>query len=150
MAGKILSGARVKMYVDNILVGIFENVSYGVNLGLEPVHTLGRYSPNEIVINSVEAITVNCGAFRVVGNGPHTLPKFPKVQDLLNYESITLALIDRQSGKTIMSVIGCVPASYNETHNARTTGRFSLVFTGIRASDEEGDQSESAGAVELP
>jgi hypothetical protein len=150
MSSKVLVGARTKVYVDNTLVGIFETVSYNVNIGNEPIHLLGRYSPNEITPTSYDAVTLTCGAFRVVGQGPHVLPKFPKLQDLLNLENITLAVVDRQTGSTIMTAIGCIPTSYNGNHNARATSRVTINYTGIRLSDEAGDQDEGNGAVSLP
>lgn len=150
MPSKVLVGARTKVYVDNTLVGIFETVSYNVNIGNEPIHLLGRYSPDEITPTSYDAVTLTCGAFRVVGQGPHVLPKFPKLQDLLNLENVTLAVVDRQSGATIMTAIGCIPTSYNGNHNARATSRVTINYTGIRLSDEAGDQDEGNGSVSLP
>jgi len=147
---KTLTGARCKMYVDNQLVGIFETVSYSSNYGTEPIHLLGRYSAAEIVITSAEAVTINASGFRIVGQGVHVLPKVPKVQDLLNFEAITLAVEDRQTGQVILTALGCVPNAYNGNHNARATSRVSVSYTGLIAQDESGSQSESPGATELP
>lgn len=149
MATKVLTGARVKMYVNNQLVGIFETVSYNVNIGTEPIHILGRYSPDEITPTSYEAVSLSCGAFRIVGQGPHVLPAVPKLQDLLNFDSVVLSVVDRQTGETILTAIGCVPTGYNGNHNARATSRVSINYTGLRLSDESGDQDEG-DAVNLP
>jgi hypothetical protein len=149
MPSKVLTGARAKVYVNNKLVGIYETATYNMNIGTEPIHLLGRYSPDEITPTSYEAVTVNCTGFRVVGQGPHVLPAVPKLQDLLNLEAVTLAIVDRQSGKTILTAIGCVPNSYNGNHNARATSRVTVNYTGLRLSDEAGDQDEG-GAVSLP
>lgn len=48
-----------------------------------------------------------------------------------------------------MTAIGCVPTSYNTGPNARSTTRISVTYTGLKVTDEEGDQEE-AGAVSLP
>lgn len=147
---KVMTGARAKIYVDNQLVGIFETVSYNMNIGTEPIHLLGRFSPDEITPTSYEAVTISCGAFRVVGQGPHVLPKVPKLQDLLSLEAVTIAIVDRQTGQAILTAIGCVPNSFNGNHNARATSRVTINYTGLRISDESGAQDEGTGAVSLP
>jgi hypothetical protein len=149
MASKVMTGARAKVYVNNKLVGIYETCTYNMNIGTEPIHLLGRYGPDEITPTSYEAVTISCSGFRVIGQGPHVLPAVPKLQDLLNLNGVTLTVVDRQSKKTILTAIGCIPNSYNGNHNARATSRVTISYTGLRISDESGDQSE-AGAVSLP
>lgn len=149
MPSKVMVGARAKVYVDNQLVGIFESVSYNASVGVEPIHILGRYSPDEITPTSYEAVTLNCNGFRVVGQGVHVLPRFPKVQDILGLEGVTITVVDRQSGVAILTAIGCVGTAMNGNHNARATSRVTINYTGLRLSDESGDQDES-GAVSLP
>lgn len=149
MPSKVMTGSRAKVYVNNQLVGIYETCTYNVSIGTEPIHLLGRYSPDEIAPTSYEAVTISCSGFRVVGQGPHILPAVPKLQDLLTLEALTLAVVDRQTGKTILTAIGCVPTGYNGNHNARATSRVSVNYTGLRISDESGSQDEG-GAVSLP
>lgn len=149
---KVMTGARAKVYVDNVLVGMFDSCTYAVNVGAEAIHILGRYSPAEITQTSYEAVTVNCSGFRIIGNGGHILPKMPKLQDLLNLESVTLAMIDRQSdanSEPIMVVQNCIPVSYSTGANAKATSRIQVTYMGTHASDESGPQDEG-GAVNLP
>jgi hypothetical protein len=149
---KVFNGARAKVYVDNVLVGIFDSCSYSVNIGAEPVHILGRYGAAEITQTSYEAVSVNCSGFRIIGNGGHILPKFPKLQDLLNLESITLAMVDRQAeagSEPIMTVQNCIPVSYSTGGNAKANSRVQISYLGTHASDESGAQDEG-GAVSLP
>jgi hypothetical protein len=166
MATKVLTGARAKMYVNNQLVGIFETATYNVNIGTEPIHILGRYGPNEITPTSYEAVTLSCSGFRIVGAGPHTGspsannsgvgeastagPAVPMLQDLLNFTSVTLAVVDRQTGVTILTALGCVPTGYSGNHNARATSRVTINYTGLSIADESGPQDEGNGAVSLP
>jgi len=149
---KVFTGARAKVYVDNQLVGIFDSCSYSVNVGAEPIHVLGRYSPAEIAQTSYEAVTVNCSGFRLIGNGGHVLPKVPKLQDLLQLESVTLTMLDRQadaSAEPIMTVLNCIPVSYATGANAKATSRIQVTYVGTHASDESGSQDEG-DAVNLP
>jgi hypothetical protein len=149
MVAKTMTGARAIVYVDNVAVGLFDSVNYSVNVGAEPIHTLGKFGPQEIVPNSVEAVSVNCSGFRIINQGGHILPKFPKLQDLLNLEAVKLDVVDRQSGSTVMTVVGCVPVSYSTGYQAKGTSRIQVSYMGTKATDESGDQNE-AGAVELP
>lgn len=146
---KVVTGGRAKVYVDNQLVGIFESCTVSNTTGTEPIHLLGRYSPDEIAITSQEAVNVNCSGFRVVGAGKHTLPKAPKVQDLLNFEPFTIVITDRQTGATMETILGVVPNSNNTNYNAKATSRVNISYIGILNSDESGAQDE-AGAVSLP
>jgi hypothetical protein len=150
MAAKVFVGARAKVFVDNVLVGIFDSVDYSVNVGAEPIHLLGRYGPAEITPTSYEAVSLNCSGFRLIGNGGHILPKMPKLQDLLNLESVTLSVSDRQNPSVpILIAQNCIPVSYSTGYSAKATSRIRVSYLGTKASDEAGDQSE-AGAVELP
>lgn len=149
---KVFTGARAKVYVDNVLVGIFDSCTYAVNIGAEAIHILGRYSPAEITQTSYEAVTANCSGFRIIGNGGHVLPKVPKLQDLLNLETITLAMLDRQGAQNdppVMIVQNCIPINYSTGANAKATSRVQITYLGTHASDEAGAQDEG-GAVNLP
>lgn len=147
---KVMTGGRAKLFVNNQLVGIYETCTYNMNIGSEPIHLLGRFSPAEITPTSYEAVTISCSGFRIVGQGPHVLPGVPKLQDLLALEGVTIAIVDRQTGQAILTAIGCVPNSYNGNHNSRATSRITVNYTGLRISDESGAQDEGAGAVNLP
>lgn len=149
MPSKVVVGGRAKVYVDNQLVGIFDSCTVSKNIGVEPIHILGKYGPDEITITSQDAVNVACSGFRVVGNGVHVLPKVPKVQDLLNFEPFTIAVVDRQTGETMATVLGCVPTTDNTNYNARATSRVNVNYTGLLLSDESGDQGEG-DAVSLP
>lgn len=152
--GKVFTGSRAKVYVDNVLVGIFDSCNYAVNHGAEPIHVLGRFSPAEIAVTSYEAVTVNCSGFRLIGNGGYILPKVPKLQDLLQLEGITLTMVDRDinsgaDGKPTMVVQNCVPVNYSTGANAKATSRIQITYIGTHAYDESGAQDEG-DAVNLP
>ena len=149
--GKVFTRARAKVYVDNVLVGIFDSCTYATNIGAEPIHLLGRFSPAEITPTSYEAVTVNCSGFRLINNGGHVLPKVPKLQDILRLEGVTLSMVDRQgdSSDPILTVHNCIPINYATGANARATSRIQVTYLGTRASDESGDQDEG-DAVNLP
>lgn len=66
---KVLTGGRAVVSVDNQVIGVFESCTYGANIGVEPIHLLGRFGPAEITPTSYEAVTITCAGFRVVGSG---------------------------------------------------------------------------------
>lgn len=149
---KTMVGARAKVYVDNVLVGIFDSCDYSVNVGTEPIHLLGRYSAAEIAPTSYEAVTLNCSGFRLIGNGGHILPKMPKLQDLLNLETVVISVTDRQApanAAPILVVQNCVPVSYGTGYSAKATSRVRITYMGTVAYDESGIQDEG-DAVNLP
>lgn len=150
MSGKTMTGARAKVRVDGEIVGVFDSCQYGANVGTEAAHILGRYSADEIIITSYEAVQVACSGFRIVDQGVHTLPAAPKIQDLLNFETVQLEVEDRKTGKNIMIVKNCVPTNWSEAQQAKGTTRFNITYLGISLSDEDGDQDESDGATSLP
>lgn len=149
---KVFTGARAKVLVDNQLVGIFDSCSTAVNIGAEPIHILGRYSADEITPTSYEAVTVNCSGFRIIGNGAHVLPKMAKLDQLLNLESVTLAVVDRQNedGPPVMTVKNCIPINYSTGVNAKATSKLQITYLGTVHSDEDSDQAEAGGAASLP
>lgn len=147
---KVVTGARAKVYIDNVLVGIFESCTVSNSTGVEAIHLLGRYTPDEIAITSKEAVNVSCSGFRIVGQGKHVLPKVPKIQDLLGFEPFTMTIVDRQTGETMETILGVVPTTDNTNYNAKATSRVNINYIGIRASDESGAQDEGTGAVSLP
>lgn len=143
-------GARARVKVAGQYIGVFDSCSYGGSIGTEPVHILGRYSPPEISVTSYEAVSVSCSGFRIIDQGVHTLPAAPKLQDLLNFESIQLEVEDRKTGKTIAIVKNCVPSNWGENQQAKGTTRFNITYVGTVLSDESGDQDESSGASTFP
>lgn len=147
----IMTGARAKVYVDSVLVGMFDSVSYGANIGAETIHTLGRFGAHKNEITSYEAVQVQCSGFRIIGQGVNVLPKFPKLDDLLEWQDVTLSLTDRKTGQNIMTVVGCVPVSYGTGHQAKSTSKISISYLGIKLEEESGDQTEdNADADKAP
>ena len=155
-----VTGGRAELYLPNsvgtlVLAGIFDTVSRAKGLGTEAIHTLGQYSAREIAITSYNEVTVNCSGFRVVGAGTTVLGHFPTLAQLLNYQSVTIKVVDRQTGDTLLVVSGCTPTSDNENYSARATTKTSLSYTGIAAYDESttdssGNPTDGEGTPSWP
>lgn len=149
---KTFVGARAKIFINNILVGLFESVDVSASIGTEPIFTCGKYGAQEIVVTSYEAVSLNCSGLRIIGNGGHVLPKFPKLQDLLNLEGVTLSVSDRQAkagDPPILVAHNCIPSSYSTGYSAKSTSKIRISYQSTNIEDESGAQSEG-DAVQLP
>ena len=152
---KVVTGSRAYVSVvgqDGVphVVGIFETCTFNRSYGTEAIHLLGRYSPAEITYTSAEAVTLSCSGFRVVDSGVHTFPAVPLVQDLLTFEGLEVTVTDRLSGKVILTAHNVAPNGDNGNHNARATSRVTVNYIGTVMDDEDGTQTESALATNLP
>jgi hypothetical protein len=155
-----ITGGRAQLYLPDltgnlVLAGVFDTVSRGKGLSTEAVHTLGQYSAREIAITAYNEVTVNCSGFRVLDKGTTVLGKFPRLQDLLNYQGVVIKVVDRQSGDTLLVVTGAVPNADNESYSARATTKTSISYTGIAAFDESttdanGTPTDSEGTPSWP
>ena len=142
MASQTITGGRAELFLPDatgnlILAGVFDTVSRGKGLGTEAIHTLGQYSAREIAITSYNEVTVNCSGFRVLNHGTTVIGNFPTLAELLNYNAVTIKVVDRQTGSTLLVVTGAVPTSDNENYSSRATTKTSISYTGIAAFDEE-------------
>ncbi len=145
--GKVVTGARAQVYVNNQLIGIFESCTVSSSLGTEPIFLLGRYSADEISIVSSEVYNVTCSGFRVVGAGLHTLPAYPLVSDLLLFDPFTIIVKDRETGETLETILNCVPTSQNTNYNAKATSKINISYQGTLGFNEDANDSDPGTAL---
>lgn len=143
-----MTGSRAELFLPNqsgtlVLAGTFDTVSRTRGLGTEDIHVLGAYGPREIAITSYNAITLNCSGFRVIGAGTTVLGNFPTLADLLNYQAVTIKVVDRQTGVTTLVATGCVPTNDTDSYSSRATTKTSISYTGLAIYDES--TSDSSG-----
>jgi hypothetical protein len=148
--GKIVHGGRMKVFINNELVGLFNSATVSYSYGTEPVHILGKFDPASIVLHSVDAVSISCSGFRLAGNGPKILPKVPKVQDLLLFEGMTMTLVDRQTGAELETILNVTPASTNVNYSARASSTIQINYLGTIGYTEAGAESENGSASDLP
>lgn len=147
---QIMTGARAVLRINNQPVGIFSRVSWSVNNDAAPAHVLGRYAPAEITYVSQEAVNIQAVGFRIIDKGAHVAASLPKLQELLNHDSISLSVVDRRTGKTIFQAFHVRPLSYSTDITARGQVEIAVNFLAVRAEDESGAQQEAAGSVAAP
>jgi hypothetical protein len=141
-APRTMSGARAIVRiagpggVSPAAVGIFSDFSYAMNLDVQPVNLLGRYSPAETVYTGAEPVRCNGTGWKVVGAGPHASVKFPHIQDLLQHEYIQIDVVDRQTGKRVAVIRDVRPESYSTTVSARQLVQTNHSFIGLLVDDD--------------
>lgn len=153
-----LTGARAKLYINGTLVGLATDCNWSLPYGMEPVHTLGRFEPQEIVPVSQEAIEVSMNGMRVVNFGPHvgfdgnvdTAKMVPVLKDLLNNKDVTIRIEDRQTNENIMEIVRCRSRGYSSQVGAKGMVTYSMQFIGIIALDEHTKESDIKDGTAVP
>jgi hypothetical protein len=150
MAQNIFHGARAQLVVNGKVIGLFTQVSYGVNYDVVPSFILGRFSPAEITYTGSDAVSVSASGYRVIGAGPYSdAGQVPLIQDLLNFEDISLSLYDRQTNQLVMTVVGVKPVGFNESDASRAISTMTITFMGQILSTEGTPSAEGSGASDI-
>ncbi len=160
-SSKIMTGARAKLGIydpatgKTRIIGIFNNVSYGLTFDAQPAYILGKHAPAEIDYTSQEPVSITCSGWRVIDFGPHAEAAVPRLQDLLQHEYLELALMDRQreaGGKDgrIAKFRQVRPTGYSTTISARQLEEITVTFMAIIVDDESTTNAEGPGAASLP
>jgi len=159
-ASKTLHGSRALLWIGNTPAGIFTSVQWGCNYDVSPAYILGRFSAAELVYVGFEVINLTMAGFRVTDHGPFAVIDtqtgarlVPRLQDLLNYDDISVSLHDRletDPNKPIFIVTNCKPVGFNSNMAARALCDMTVTMQGLHLSDESGDNNEAAGSSDLP
>lgn len=150
---KTFHGGRAVIKIKGLTVGMFSSFGYGLSYDLTPINILGRMSAAELVYTGQEPVRCNATGWRSIGNGPHTGPAVPHLQDLLIHESVDIEVYDRQAaaGSRPMAIIRDVrPESYQSTISVKSPTEVTISFIGLLVDDESGSNHEAAMAADLP
>lgn len=156
MAAKVMSGARAKVSIYDPttgqakVVGIWNNFSYSVNYDVQPAFILGRFSAAELSTTGVEPVAISASGWRVVDHGPFVEGRLTNLKDLLLQEYLVLSVIDRQTGKTVATIHGCLPTGTSTTLSARQLQESTNSYMGLLMDDESTVNTEAASAADLP
>ena len=153
-----LTGARAKIFINDKLIGLATDCSWSLAYGMEPVHTLGRFEPQEIVPVSQEAVEVTVNGMRVVIYGPHigfdgnidTSNLVPVLADLLANKDLTISIEDRQTNAVIMRVGRCRSRGYSSQVSAKGMVTINTTWIGIIVTDEHSTAEQIADASAAP
>lgn len=135
---KILTGARAKISISGNVVGLFANCSWSVRQDKAPAYILGRYNPAEITPTSQEPVSLSLTGYRVVDAGPYAVANATLLRNLLEEEDFDVVVIDRQTGKSIFTAVGCRVTGWSSGVAARGVSDIRVDVLGIRGEDEFG------------
>lgn len=133
---KIMTGARARLIINGQVVGLFNSCSYSVRQDKQPQFILGKFGPAEITPTAQEAVSLDLRGYRVVDAGPYAVSNVTMLKNLLNEEDFSIAVVDRQSGKTIFMAVGCRATGFSSGFAARSVSDLSISVIGLRADDE--------------
>ncbi len=155
-APKVVHGARTKVGIYNPktgqsrVVGIWNSFSYQVTYDVQPSFILGRYSAAELTTTGVEPVSITAQGWRVVDHDAFVEAGLTNLKDLLFQEYLVLTVVDRQTGKTIATIRGCLPTGNSETASAKQLQNQTSTFMGLLMDSETTAQTEAADASDLP
>lgn len=138
-------------------LGMFESIETGVTQDHAEPYILGRASPGEVVLMGQAPIMVRLSGFRKIDAtsddfGPYGNfnLQMNKLQELVgiaggtsgDVKDLTVQVVDRQSGKTVLLVKNCKVVSHNLSIAAKQPARMNLELVGMTYEDESGPQTE--------
>lgn len=162
MSTQIMNGARAMIgFMDQgtpTFIGIFNNVSYGVTYDVSPAFILGRYSAAATDYVGQEMVNISVSGYRVIDSGPHSQGggRLPTLQELLNHQYITIAIVDRKDpSKKIAQFNQVRPTGYSTSISARQLEEIQMTFVATHMDDETtlargGNSEEATTQVKFP
>lgn len=156
MAPKVIHGARAQVAIVDPttgkarVIGIWNQFSYRVDFDVQSVYILGRFTAAELTTTGVEPVVITAQGWRIIDHGPVVEGGMTAIQNLLTQEYIVLKVFDRQSGKAIATIHGCVPTGFSSGVNAKTLQESTNTYLGLLMDDETVQNNEAASASNLP
>lgn len=158
---QVFHGARAKLGIYDPstgqvrIVGLFNNVSFGLTYEVQEAYILGKYAPAATTYVAQNPVNISASGYRVIGHGPHVEAGLPRLQDLLLAEYIEMTIIDRQTevnggDARVYKFHQVHPTGYTTTINARNQTEIQMTFVGILVDDESGANVERPDAAVLP
>lgn len=135
---KILTGARAKVLIKGRPVGLFANCTWSIRQDKTPQFILGRFNPAEITPTAQEAVTMSLTGYRVVDAGPYKVANATLLRNMLNEEDFDIAVLDRQTGKTIFRATGCRVTGWSSGVASRGVSDIRIEVIGLVGEDEFG------------
>ena len=145
MASNVMSGARTIFKIESKKVMYAQNCTYTKEHNVQPVYVLDQYEPVEFAETSYN-FTASCTMFRIPNSSPTSQQIIPKLQDILTNPELTMEIIDKSTGVTILRVSGVKCTGETGNFAANELATLTLNFVGRIASDEGGESASSVSA----
>jgi hypothetical protein len=127
-----------------LTLGCFTSVHWGLGYGVQALYTLGRYAAGDQVYVDQDVVRVSCSGWRTLEHGAHTIG-VPRLQDLLKFKSVSLALHSRANpDKPFAQIREAKPLGYNTGVEARTASTIGINFQGIYVDELDGANAQQS------
>jgi len=154
---KIMTGARAIFRINGKIVAFATNVGYRIAVPHGAVNVLGRYSVARHEPLGLD-VTLTAGTMRFTGKGgtgnspaAPGIAIFPRVQDIINKEELSIEVIDRATDEVVVLVSRARMTERSGTMGARDMLSEAWNFVGIIAEDSDtGPQAESSAPGTTP
>ena len=136
----VLSGALIKIFINNQLYKEAQQVQYTIDTGEQEIYGIDSPFPQEIsstrfmVSGSISGIRVR------MSGGLQAYSAKPLVQDIVKAEYISIRIQDRASGEDLLFIPNAKVSNQNVQASAKSTVKLSFSFKGLLA-EESVDRS---------
>lgn len=132
---KVFTGVRAVFKINGKQVAYASSCSYQINHPLQPIETLDSLPARELAEVGY-SVSLSCNGFRVAGLSPIQQGFMPTLEKILTQPELTVELVDKIAGKTILRVLGVKMQERSGSVDARGVGTEGWSFLGLTASDE--------------
>jgi hypothetical protein len=149
---KMMSGARAIFRVNNRVIAFATNANYTIQIPHTAVNVLGRFTPARHEPTGAE-VSVACTVMRFTkkggaGNSPQKKGSenvLPRIQDILNTDTLSIEIIDRQTDETLLMVAQARCTQRSGSMGSRDLLSEGWQFVGILGEDSDsGPQNEAS------
>lgn len=136
--GLVLSGARARLLIEGVKVGLATNVSYSEEIQQDPVEPLDQFEVAEYVPVAYR-VTFSAQWVRIITKAIKNrdgVVLFPRLEDILEQAEMTATIEDRKTGTILANVERVKAQRYTSNIGARSIVLTDCEFTAIRIRDE--------------
>lgn len=126
MASAVISGALIKVFVNNKLYKEVQSVSFEIDYGEEEIYGIDSPYPQEIATNRISVRGSISGIRLKNSGGIQAYNLRPLYSDVAASPYISIRIQDRQSTEDILFIPNAKIS--NEKHSASTKGTYKLSF----------------------
>lgn len=155
-APKVFHGARAKVSIlDPVtgvprVVGLWNNFDYSVTLDVQAAFVLGRFSAADLVTTGMEPVNITASGWRIIDHDAFVECGVTNLKDLLNQQFLQLTVHDRQTGKNMATIRGCLPTGWSTGASAKQLSTLQNSYLGLLIDTETTEQAEAPDAADLP
>ncbi len=121
LSQQFISGARVKLKIDNKEVGYMTDLNGTYTIQNQRVQVAGQAIDAALVTVGV-AVNFTAGTVRITTRDLRTAGFLPRgtTRDLLNWPEMTAHILDEHTDDVLITIIGCKPSRFDFRVGART------------------------------